>query len=415
MKKTIVLSQNSQYVSGMYFDAFARNRRDESILTTVRFVFFEHEGSLCRAMLSNIGVFKGNASSTSIIPAELRFPSMYLHAGLISPYGYRSNTISDFLDLMNHCFGSWEFLFVDRQTITIDDSVCEHIDGKAFISKHYGDSEIYTGQHQYHYSHSVVINKPKSSNYSYRVGVELEIEAKNISSLETIRDYRSNWFLMERDSSLNSYGVEIVTIPLLSKDARSEKFWTPLCKSLSTKAVSWDSSNCGLHVHIGREILGRTERVRSETLGKLLYLYHHFLKHSSLNTTIYGRSQGYHDRECKSDLAKAVEILGNKVLKVKKMRDAIDTELKEKSCAERYFDINILNTHTIEFRRGKGSLNPMRICAIVEYCELLSKYAKQAKWENVSYDNFYSYLLSSLDGDGALCKLLHSKGVIKSH
>lgn len=410
MKRKIVINTGMEYFDGFYFDTMCYNVKKPDSKEIVRFVFFMNGESLQRAMLSNNPLFKGSDEVTSI-PANLRFNDLFKYAGLLSPYGYRNNTIEDMLDLMNQVFGSWRFSFIGAQTIIIDEKAPNDVATKdTFISRKY-TSRIYTGQHGYHHSHSLISNTPHRP-YRYRVGVELEIEAKNSAELESIRKYKSNWFFMERDGSLNDYGVEIITIPLLPNDAKSTKFWTPLCNELHKKAVSWDSSNCGLHVHIGREILGRTDKVRSETIGKLLYLYHHFVKDTPFNTAIYGRSRAYHDIECKSGLVKAVGILGKQVLKNRKFRNEIDKELKDKSNTERYFDVNILNANTIEFRRGKGSLNPTRICAIVEYSEHLCLYAKRAKWEDISFDNFIKYLNTNINRDGALFELMRSKGLI---
>ena len=410
MKRKIVINTGMEYFDGFYFDTMCYNVKKPDSKEIVRFVFFMNGESLQRAILSNNPLFKCSVEVTSI-PAKLRFNDLFEYAALLSPYGYRDNTIEDMLDLMNQVFGSWRFSFIEGQTIIINEETKKDVATKdTFISRKY-TSRIYTGQHGYHHSHSLVSNTPHKP-YRYRVGVELEIEAKNSTELETIRKYKSNWFFMERDGSLNDYGVEIITIPLLPIDAKSTKFWTPLCSELHKKAVSWDSSNCGLHIHIGREILGRTDKVRSETIGKMLYLYHHFVKDTPFNTAIYGRSRAYHDIECKSSLVKAVDILGNKVLKNKKFRNEIDKELKDKSNTERYFDVNILNANTIEFRRGKGSLNPTRICAIVEYSEHLCLYAKRAKWEDISFDNFIKYLNANINRDGALFELMRSKGLI---
>lgn len=410
MKRKIVIDERMEYFDGFYFDTECINIKKPESKSIVRFVFFMKDDTLQRAMLSNNPLFKGLDEAVNIIPTKMRFNDLFEYAGLISPYGYRNNTIEDMLDLMNQVFGSWRFSFIDGQTIVINEATNKR-KNDTFVSRKYTVSRIYTGQHAYHHSHGEIINTPNKP-YRYRVGVELEVEAKNSAALETIRRYKSNWFFMERDGSLNDYGVEIITIPLLPNDAKSPKFWTPLCNELQKKAVSWDSSNCGLHVHIGREILGRTDKVRSETIGKLLYLYHHFVKDTPFNTTIYGRSRAYHDIECKSSLVKAVGILGSKVLKNRKFCNEIDKELKDKSNTERYFDINILNANTIEFRRGKGSLSPMRICAIVEYSEHLCLYAKRAKWEDISFDNFIKYLNANTKRDGALFELMRSKGLI---
>jgi hypothetical protein len=405
MKTKIKITEDLALTAGMSFCARCFDGSGE-LRDVVRFLFFEHEGVLCRAIESNIPEFHIEGVDTSIVPTIMRDPIVHPFVGLLSPHGYRTNTVRSALELYNRCFGSFRFELLPNQEIEVDEATVATT--PRFIAENYGDEKIYTGQHGYHYSHGCTINLPKKK-YKHRIGVELEVEATSETNLQKIRKFESNWFFMERDGSLNDNGVEFVTIPLLPSDAKNPIFWGPLCAALAPKARSWDSGRCGLHIHIGREILGATAEEKSATVGKLLYLYHHYLKHTQLNTSIFGREKGYHDVECKSGLAKAVDILGPKILKKKAMCEAIDKELKDISSEERYFDVNILNSHTIEFRRGKGSLRPARIAAVVEYCELLCIYARNVKWEKISYEHFESYLKSKISPDGPLSEIMSEK------
>lgn len=398
--KKVIITEDLKVFDGLYFDAGCTGPKWEGV---VRFIFFNHCGKLKRAVLSFNPEFQVASADTSIIPASLRFENLFKYAGFLSPYGNGSNTVGSMIDLCNRCLGNYKFKLFENQEVGVK-IIKQKIKENTFISPHYESKVVYTGQHGYHFSHGAIIHKPTTNKYKYRIGVELEVEALTEGYLERIRKFKSNWFFMERDGSLNDYGVEFVTIPLLPRDASNPKFWGELCGALSPIAKSWDSSHCGLHIHIGREILGKTEEERQQTLGKLLYLYHHFLKNTAINTKIFGRERGYHDLECKSELVKAVEILGTKVLRKKEMCDAIDDELKRKSRSERYFDINILNSATIEFRRGKGSLRPARIAAVVQYCELLCKYAKMIRWSHISYDDFIKYLV--LKAEGPLAEII---------
>ena len=406
MKRKVKITENLVLTAGMSFCARCFNSGE--LKDVVRFLFFEHEGVLCRAIESNIPAFQIEGVDVSMVPTTMRNPVLYSYVGLLSPYGYINNTVKAALDLYNRCFGSFRFELIPNQEIEVDMAA---IDAPRFIAENYGEEHMYTGQYGYHFSHGCVINLP-TKKFKHRIGVELEVEATSEMNLEKIRKFESNWFFMERDGSLNENGVEFVTIPLLPSDAKNPLFWAPLCASLTPKARSWDSGRCGLHIHIGREILGSTAEEKSATVGKLLYLYHHYLKHTQLNTTIFGREKGYHDIECQSGLAKAVDILGSKILRKKAMCDAIDKELKDKSSEERYFDVNILNSNTIEFRRGKGSLRPARIAAVVEYCELLCIYARKVKWEKISYKHFVDYLKSSVSSDGPLSEIMNEKSTL---
>jgi hypothetical protein len=260
------------------------------------------------------------------------------------------------------------------------------------MSDKYQRDVIFEGMHSYHAHHGREVNLPLK-RYTHRIGVELEVEFPTSTKRGKFTDIKTNWFYCERDGSLGSNGCEIITIPLHPNDAKSHEFWKPLCDTLvSLEAKSWDTTTCGCHVHIGREILGKDDDEKSQTLGKLLYFYHEFLKDALGNCKIYGRTHGYHDTICKTDISTAVKTLGSSVLKDKEVREKLDKSMKDRSQATRYFDINVMNSATIEFRKGRGSLNPKRIAMIVEWSELIVSYAKFTHWKNISMETFKTFI-----------------------
>ena len=252
-----------------------------------------------------------------------------------------------------------------------------------FIAKGYEKTHLYTGQGCYH--HGVVMNKPLKDNYEFRVGVELEVEFNDDYLRDDFNRKPSNWFYRESDGSLGSHGCEIITIPLLPKDAKSEKFWKPLVDDLRGNAQSWDTGRCGLHVHVGREAFGKNAEEQSETEGKLLYLYHHIVKDTAFNTKVYGRSHSYNEHEGKTDEGNAVALLGGeKLLRDKDICKKVGDAMKNRAEDTRYFDINTTNSATIEFRKGRGSINEARIAMVVEYCLLLVRFARRSPWSGIS-------------------------------
>lgn len=261
-----------------------------------------------------------------------------------------------------------------------------------FFSSNYKCQVTYTGLHSYHYHHGEHKNEPTRPFTGHRIGVELEVCFNSEEECNTFVAKPSNWFFRERDGSLDMYGCEIITVPLLPDDAKSVDFWKVVTNDLQGHARSWETNCCGLHVHIGREILGCNEEERSETLGKLLYLYHHCVKEMFLNSRIYGRTTGYHEIDGKTDVGNAVSLLGKEVLRIKSVRDNIKNSMTRRSSRDRYYDINITNGPTIEFRKGKGSINAKRIAAVVEYNEKLCLYAKNTPWTQISQEDFVAYL-----------------------
>lgn len=275
----------------------------------------------------------------------------------------------------------------------------EAVDVIEFVDDKYERRAMYSGFHGYHHHHHTYLNAPTHSFTGHRIGIELEVEFSSSSKREDFCDIKSNWLYRESDSSLGGYGCEIITIPLLPKDAKSVDFWKPLTDYLGSRAKSWDTGRCGLHVHIGREILGRTDEEKSETIGKLLYLYHHFVKDTRMNVKIYGRDRGYHDQDGKTSAGTSAKELGSEVLKIKGVKDKVKNAMINRSEQDRYFDINLRNTNTIEFRKGRGSINAKRISMVVDYCERMCFYAKSTPWQQIGYEDFVKFLKSTVKNE----------------
>ena len=282
-------------------------------------------------------------------------------------------------------------------------------DAMSFFHDKYERRLTYKGVHGYHHHHDDTPNAPKKSARGHKIGVELEVEFKSRDGKSRWNDKaKSNWFYCERDGSLNDNGVEIITVPMNPKDIKARATWETLIEYLSDKAKSWDSPRCGLHVHIGREILGSNPEQQSETIGKLLYLYHHFVNDTPMNKKIFGRDRAYNEKDGKTREGAAVATLGSGVLKLKEVKDTLKKGMIEKSSSDRYFDINLMNTNTVEFRKGRGSINTSRIIMVIEYCEMMCKYAKSAKWEEISKDDFVSYVVSNISKESPLYRFFEA-------
>lgn len=279
----------------------------------------------------------------------------------------------------------------DVFAMSIFDASTHKVISYKFINNAYKQDVTYKSIHGYHSGRTY--NAPINSDCDYKIGVELEVECDTSDIKQELhRRFESNWLLMERDGSLSdSRGIEFITIPMCPKHIKSKNTWCDFIEFMSSRAKSWNTSTCGLHVHIGREILGKTAEEQSETIGKLLYLYHHYLKDHPTNIKIYGRARAYEDHDGKVAEGNAVKVLGSDALKVKNIKENLKQKLTERNNTTRYFDINLRNTATIEFRKGKGSLNSDRICSVIEYSELLCLYARKAKWEKISDVDFFEF------------------------
>lgn len=287
----------------------------------------------------------------------------------------------------------------DVKLIHCDNDPNYYDDSTSLINETYSDDTIYRDIHFYHRHKGETMNYPIGFKGAYKVGVELEVEFKDEDSKYDFTELESNWLYKEEDGSLDDFGVEIITVPLRPSDAKNPSFWQPLADKLGGLAYAWESDRCGLHVHISKEILGKNEDRYQYNLGKLLYLYHHHIKETEFNIAVYGRKECYSENDGKVQSAEAVKSLGTDVLKIKDVRDKVSKDVKDRSNTTRYFDINIKNEHTIEFRKGQGTFHPKRIAMVVEYCEMLCLFAKKTAWHNLTYDNFIEYVRKHAKSD----------------
>lgn len=281
----------------------------------------------------------------------------------------------------------------------------------SIISERYSTENDYVGYHSYHEHHGQTPNHPtQPSRKNWLVGVELEVECNNSECKTKLNRIHSNWFYQERDGSLGEYGTEIITVPLRPEDAKSIKFWEPMTRYVNTVAKSWSKPTTGLHVHISRSILGDSGVEKSETLGKLLYFYHHLVLDNSiaekLNADIYGRPHTYNERIGKSDVGEAAKLLGKECLKMRAVTEKVKERMVYVNNGDRYFDINIRNSATIEFRKGKGSINPKRIVNIVAWSELMCRYCRETAWEDLSFDGFRCYVRDNREAPKSLKEMV---------
>jgi hypothetical protein len=285
------------------------------------------------------------------------------------------------------------------------ESEASESDGENYISDRYTSTELYHGFCGYHSHRGCRFNTAKRGTSKYLVGIELEVEFTERCHRDNFVARESNWFYCESDGSLGSNGCEIITIPLHPQDATDVEMWNPLVDSIKDNAEAWDTGRCGLHVHVSRTILGNTADLQTENLGKLLYLYHHHLKDTRLNIEIYGRSRGYNENDGKTKYGDAVATIGKEILKTKGIKEKLSAEMRDKARSTRYFDINVQNSATIEFRKGRGSINSRRIVSVIEWSTLMCEYVKITPWQQIDYQDFVSWAKIAVKGDALKTKI----------
>ena len=341
-----------------------------------------------RSLLNNVPISAGiepDSFETLILSERLRNNSVFANYRVI---------LSE--EVLQSDGGTFNVNFDDLFIVEARNAV---ISSGILIKNGYTQNNIYTGFHSYHHCHRMSFNTPLENDKPYRIGLELELYARTSDDYRKIVNARTNWFQCESDSSLNdrSNPIEMKTIPLKASDATSVDFWREPMSKLSTMAVSKDYTSTGLHVHISKEIFGRTESQREANIKKLVVFYTYFVEKNadahSKNVKICGREFGYSDPEgAVTDLGNLAMVLGiDNACKNDQAYNIIAESVYNK-CKTQRGDINLRHLGdygTVEFRKGKGSIGATRLAAICTWWEQMCLYCSETAHTDLNFDVFF--------------------------
>ena len=251
------------------------------------------------------------------------------------------------------------------------------------------------GYHSYEYQ--------TRSDCPYFYGIELETVARNDTAFEAASHLESNFWYMERDSSLGSRGIEYISTLLRPVDAINPAFFEPLCNTLTGLCRSKTEDATGLHVHVSRSAFGATEEEQTENIAKCSDMLDAILPDTVL-TAIFGRGiNDWAKRLNRSEFAAALSVVkrvaGANILREDGIKRAYISDLtrfnKEGHTGNRYYQLNITNENTVEFRRGKGQISSVAISTIIQFIDTLIKYCRGTKFERLSVRGYINSIPSS--------------------
>ena len=232
--------------------------------------------------------------------------------------------------------------------------------------------------HSYNYKPSPIF----SGADHYYLGVELEIEFKGNIREDNMVDTVNNLYnklgtrgYLKFDGSLED-GIEIVTHPM-SLQYHQEVFpWRDLLLDLQkNKFRSWNTDNCGLHVHICKPNAYKDEAHRIRFM-KLIY------DNQEQAQLIAGRG-------C-TEYA-SFDDKGSIIAKVK----------YDQQDSDRYSAINVENDNTDEIRIFRGSLRPERVLCAIEFVHASVEYTRNMrivpKNKPLSWVRFVAYVSNNSD------------------
>lgn len=244
-------------------------------------------------------------------------------------------------------------------TLTSRKDVFEHPDiPKIFVS---------TRQRSYHYFPDVWTRPDNDDLEDPLVGLELEVYARN----HYIFENKSNFFYLQRDGSLSEEdgGTEITTIPMSFNDLIREgggidiitKDFMPRFSCYSQKATG-----TGFHIHLSKINFNKKVCV---LLKKAFYCFPY-----DFITELFGRTNGGY---CLAE--PQIQRLMEYGIHPNSASDSGLGKIFQPYCDTRYLELNFTNSETVEFRRGKGTVDSISIKSILDFCYHIYKYSVEAQ------------------------------------
>jgi len=230
----------------------------------------------------------------------------------------------------------------------------------------------YLNDHECDYGEESDSDSPYIHNYSYKprptffgdtkyhFGIELEVEASRNGnySLGAEMCYRrlSDRGYLKYDGSLSN-GFEIVSHPHSLQEIQENFPWEMVELLKADGFRSWNTTSCGLHVHVSRTAFTAATYNQREThqikFMKLIY------DNQRQVQRLAGRKSNYATFDDKGKVVKKVK-MGNQ-------------------SSGRYSAVNIDNDTTIEVRVFRGSLRKERVLSAVEFVHAAVEYTRNLK------------------------------------
>lgn len=230
----------------------------------------------------------------------------------------------------------------------------------------------------------------------YHFGFELEVESRRSSKYDGARlvsNHLGARAYLKEDRSLSD-GFEIVTHPHTLETYQKEFDWQVLDRLKDEGYRSWNTSTCGLHVHVSRSAFGNGDPweyplAEDERSRRILSRQAHELRFMKL---IYDNQRQVERIAGRSNNSYAT--FGDKGNLVRKIKYGHQEN-------GRYSAINTENDATLEVRVFKGSLRKERVLSAVEFVHACVEYTRDVKVTSknhaLSWLKFTGYVSSNVE------------------
>lgn len=273
-----------------------------------------------------------------------------------------------------HCYVSSEQYVTERDRCTY----CAETMIEGYSESH-GHTPVYFGKY-----------KDTFAGFGFELEVDSEDESMEDECERTARGLceacglESNEMRFAHDGSLK-YGFEIISQPHTVEDfwAKTHK-WEKMLKYLLRKGFrSHDPNTCGLHIHVSRALLGKTEAEQDRAIAKIYAFFDdnwkdivrvsrrncfEYCDKNRLDYFDYDRIE--HGRTTKYNVWKK----------------------KAKGCGNHYVALNNRNRATFEYRLGRGTLNAWSFFSWIDFILTISKNAKRITVDKVTSNDLTSWL-----------------------
>ena len=256
--------------------------------------------------------------------------------------------------------------------------------------------------HDYSYRPDPIFHSTSNGERLY-FGIEIEVESGRTFTLKDTAEYAQRLedlglAYLKHDGSLNN-GFEIVTHPMSHSFYKSEdaqEFW----KTLETlrnnyKVKSWDTSTCGLHIHISRN--GFSGGAHMHNFLNLVYSNQRFYE------TLAGRSSDQWAKftdNFQREYARDSE--GNRIFTPEggyeiTSKRTFAHKLDMNRSSDRYSAVNTNNHHTLEMRIFRGTVNGDTVQAHLDLAHASVEYTRHLNSSAVIAgallaENFITYI-----------------------
>lgn len=224
-----------------------------------------------------------------------------------------------------------------------------------------------TALRSYHYFPPEWTRPDNSTLKEPLIGLELEVYAKN----RYIFDNKSNFFYLQRDGSLSEEngGIEITTIPMSFDDLVKDNGGIDiLTKDFISRfsCYSQKAEETGFHIHLSKVNFNTKVHV---LLKKAFYCFPY-----DFITELFGRRNTNY---CVPE--KEIQKLMSYGIHPNAASEQGLEKIFQPYCDSRYFELNFTNPRTVEFRRGKGTIDAISIKTILDFCYHIYKYSIESQ------------------------------------